>query len=419
MFSHAYRLTSIFSSVAILLAGHGLQLSLLPLRAQDIGWSSAEIGLTGSAYFAGFLVGCYQIPKLVRAVGHIRVFTVLTATMTAALLGISLTNALPMWIVLRLVIGISVSGLYLVLESWLNEEATDEQRGSLLSIYTMIVLASMAAGQVFLNVDVPGGAGVIVIAAMCVALAAIPIGLTRLPHPRQVPPAKMSPLLVLRTSRTAAMAAFVSGLVAGSFYSLGAVYGRQAGLEVGAVSLMIAAGILGGAFFQFPLGRLSDRIDRRYVMLAAMVSGIVVCLVAALVPPAFLPYLFFFFGGSVMPLYALSLALASDHTEASFLEVGTGILLMNASGSIAGPIIAAALMGAFAPEAFFAFCGVTLSLGAAGLAVFILRRDAVDHAEPFTYATTASAQGAIELDPRSEEENPAPAATPNDARTGP
>jgi MFS family permease len=404
MLLHAYRLTSLFSSVALLLAGHGLQLSLLPLRAQDIGWSSAEIGLTGSAYFAGFLVGCYQIPKLVRGVGHIRVFTVLTATMTGALLAISLTDALVMWILLRLVIGISVSGLYLVLESWLNEEAPDEQRGALLSVYTMIVLAAMAAGQAFLNVDVPGGAGTIIIAAMCVALAAIPIGLTRLPHPSQVPPAKMSPLLVLRTSRTAAMAAFVSGLVSGSFYSLGAVYGRQVGLEVGAVSLMIAAGILGGAFFQFPLGRLSDRVDRRFVMFAAMIGGMLVCLVAAVLPPAFLPYLFFFFGGSVMPLYALSLALASDHTESSFLEVGTGILLMNASGSIVGPLVAAAMMGAFAPVAFFIFCGVTLFLGATGLAVFILRRGAPAHGDPFSYATTASAQGAIELDPRSEDE---------------
>lgn len=132
MLSHASRLASLFLSVALLLLGHGLQLSLLPLRAQELGWSSTEIGLTGSAYFAGFLVGCYQIPKLVRRVGHIRVFTVLTATMTAALLAISLTDAFVTWVVLRLVIGISISGLYLVLESWLNEEATNEQRGALL-----------------------------------------------------------------------------------------------------------------------------------------------------------------------------------------------------------------------------------------------------------------------------------------------
>lgn len=395
MLSHASRLASLFLSVALLLLGHGLQLSLLPLRAQELGWSSTEIGLTGSAYFAGFLVGCYQIPKLVRRVGHIRVFTVLTATMTAALLAISLTDAFVTWVVLRLVIGISISGLYLVLESWLNEEATNEQRGALLSVYTMTVLTAMASGQLFLNVEVPGGAATIIIAAMCVAVAAIPIGLTHLPHPSQIPPAKMSPLLVLRTSRTAALSSFVSGLVSGSFYSLGAVYGRQVGLDIGAVSLMIAAGILGGAIIQFPLGRLSDRVDRRYVIFGAMVTGMLVCVAATVVPPVFLPYLFFLFGGSVMPVYALALALASDHTESSFLEVGTGILLMNATGSIIGPILAAALMGAFAPEAFFAFCGVALFLGAAGLSVFILRRDAPQHHVPFNYATTASAQGAL------------------------
>lgn len=405
MLAHASRLAPLLTSVAILLIGHGLQLSFLPLRAADLGWSGAQIGLSSSSYFGGLLLGCYSVPVLVRTVGHIRVFTVLTAIMTAALLSISLLDGVGTWLVLRLVIGWSIAGLYLVIESWLNEEVDNEQRGSLVALYTVTVLLAMAGGQLLLNVAAPGGFQIVIMAALFVVIAAVPVGLTRIPQPDPIPAASFSPLLVLRTSRAAAASSFVSGIVTGCFYGLGPVYGKLVDLDVTAISIIMAAGIVGGAVFLWPVGRLSDIVDRRRVILMVMLGGIAVCALASMASTVYLPFLFFLFGGCVMPIYALSLAHAGDIVETSFLEVGTGILIMNAVGAILGPILVASMMSIWGPAAFFVFCGATLSLGAITVLVLVRQNPATrPNFAPFELATTASAQGAVELDPRSEEE---------------
>jgi MFS family permease len=155
MQKHLFSLYSLFISLAILLVGHGLQLSLMPLRAEALGWTSTQVGWTSAFYFAGFLLGCFTIPPLVKAVGHIRVFTVLTSTMTAALLGLSLTDGLVLWLILRSLTGWSITGIYLIVESWLNEETGNSRRGSMLSAYTITALLSMAGGQLLLNVADP------------------------------------------------------------------------------------------------------------------------------------------------------------------------------------------------------------------------------------------------------------------------
>ena len=405
MVPHGSRVAPLLFSVAILLIGHGLHLSLLPLRAETMGWSSEQIGLSGSFYFGGLLLGCFSVPLLVATMGHIRVFTVLTAITTAALLSISLLDGIAGWLALRLLIGWSIAGLYLIVESWLNNEVENEDRGSLISIYTVTVLVSMAIGQLLLNVAVPGSDRLIVVAALCIALAAVPVGLTRTPQPDPIPVATFSPLLVFNTSRSATISSFVGGVVTGCFYSLGPIYGKDMNLSVTAISIMMATGILGGALFQWPLGRLSDRIDRRRVILAAMTAGIAVSIWILVAPPRYLPHLVFIFGGCVLPLYSLSLAHAADNVENAFLEVGTGILIVNAIGATTGPIIVALAMGAWGAGAFFVFCSITLALGALSTLVFISRRPAMrPNYVPFEPATTAAAQGAIEMDPRSDED---------------
>jgi MFS family permease len=404
MQKHLFSLYSLFISLAILLVGHGLQLSLMPLRAEALGWTSTQVGWTSAFYFAGFLLGCFTIPSLVRAVGHIRVFTVLTSTMTAALLGLSLTDGLVLWLILRSLTGWSITGIYLVVESWLNEVTGNSRRGSMLSAYTITALLSMASGQLLLNVAEPTSHQIVVIAAIWIVLAAVPVGLARVPQPIPVPTATFSPLLVLRKSWAAPVASFVSGLVSGCFYGLGPFYGKTVGLKVSAISLMMAAGILGGVLFQWPLGRTSDFVDRRLVLLGIMLGGFVICALVMVLTVDLLPYLVFLFGGCVMPIYALALAHASDNVEASFLEVGTGILIVHATGAVVGPIVAASLMAIWGPQSFFGFCSVVLALGSIAMFIFVIWRPALrPHFSPFETATTVSAQGAIELDPRSDE----------------
>jgi len=400
------RLSSLLLSVALLLTGHGLQLALVPMRAQINGWTSIEVGYLSSVYFVGFLLGCFSIPRLVARIGHIRTFAVLTSVMTASLLGLSLGDSYLWWMLLRLSSGVAIVGLYLVIESWLNSQVTNEVRGSVLSAYTAIVLAGLAGGQLLLNVAPPEGERLFVIAAMLVVVAALPICLTSSSQPTAIPAARFSPMLVIRTSRAGTTGSFISGCVSGSFYGLGPVYGVQAGMSVGEISLMMALGIVGGALMQLPLGRLSDHIDRRRVICGAMTLGAIMAAVIYVLPQPLTPYLMFLFGACAMPIYALSLAHASDHVEAdTFLEVGTGLLMINAVGSILGPLLTALFMERLGAQSYFIFLSVALIVGAILIAYFIRSRvRSAAHFQEFSPATSASAQGAIQMDPRNEPE---------------
>lgn len=406
MINSIIKVSTLLFGVAILLSGHGLQLAIVPLRAEQAGWTSIENGFLGSAYFAGFLIGCFLIPKLVSRSGHIRVFATLTSIMTAVILGLVLFEDYYYWLLLRLMAGIAISGLYLVVESWLNDQTKNEVRGGVLAIYTIVVLLALALGQLLLNIAPISDDRIIVLSAILITLAAIPICITRSAQPIEIPTASFSPLLVIKTSRAAALGAFVAGLVTSAFYSLGPVYGIETGMDVRQISIMMALGILGGVVSQFPLGRYSDGKDRRVVLLAAMTAGAVVAFISWLFKFDNAAFTMLFLGIFMMPIYALSLAQASDNVEnSSFLEVGTGLLVVNAVGSIIGPLVAAQGMQNFGPQSFFLFIAVVLVLGAVGTLFFIWSRvPDLEHFDEFNLATTASAQGAIQMDPRAEDE---------------
>ena len=388
--------------MAILLIGHGLQLAYVPLRTELLGWSNMAAGVLGSTYFAGFLAGCFLIPKLVSKTGHVRTFATLSALGTASILGLALSEQFEIWLLLRFVVGVSIAGLYLVIESWFNELVANEVRGGVLAIYTIIVLASMAIDQLLVNIAPIQGEVLIIISAIFFVAAAIPVCITHTAQPAQNPTASFSPFLVLRTSRAATVGALVSGMVTGTFYSIGPVYGLQIGLEIREISAMMALGILGGAATQLPLGRLSDNVDRRLVIFAIMAMGSIVAMLAVLVATGFVPFMMIVFGGCTMPIYALSLAHASDNSKSSsFLEIGTGLLIVHAGGAIIGPLVAALAMSILGPEAFFAFNGFILLLGGAVVLYLIqLRSAGRKHFSEFEMATTVGAQGAFHLDPR-------------------
>ncbi|GAB5498373.1 MAG: MFS transporter [Pseudohongiellaceae bacterium] len=406
MFASITRLSSLLIGVALLLTGHGLQLALIPLRAQINGWTSVEVGYLSAVYFTGFIVGCFSIPRLVARIGHVRTFSTLTAAMTAALLSLSFGDNIYLWLALRFIVGVTIVGLYLVIESWLNSLISNEVRGGVLAAYTVVVLAGLALGQLLLNAAPPEGDRLFVIAAMLVVLAAIPICVTRTKQPAEIPSARFSPMLVIRTSRAATLGAFISGAVTGTYYGLGPVYGLQIELSISQISMMMALGIIGGALMQLPLGRLSDSIDRRKVLFIAMLCGAAVAAAGTTLNRDMIPYVMLVFGGFAMPIYALSLAQASDHAEPeSFLEIGTGLLMINATGSIIGPLVISRFMDSLGPSFYFAALAAILLLGAVLILVFIRSRDRVaEHHTDFTVATSAVGQAALQMDPRTDEE---------------
>ena len=419
MIASLFKLSSLLLGVALLLTGHGLQLALAPLRSELMGWSPTQIGFLSSLYFCGFIAGCFTIPGLVGRIGHIRTFACLVIILTASILTLPIAGFYPAWMVLRFLTGIAIAGLYLVIESWLNEQASPDSRGSVLASYTVIVMVGLACGQLLINVAALDGDRLFMLSAILIVLAGLPVCLTRAAHPKAIPTATFSPMLVVRTSRAATTGSFIAGMVAGSVYGLGPVYGLQSNLEVLTISIMMFLTIAGGALSQFPLGRLSDKLDRRYVIMCCMVSGALIASLALILPSSLIPFVMFAFGACALPIYAVSLALANDNAkEGKFIELGTGLLMINACGSIIGPMIASQLMSRFGPQLFFGYLMVVLIVGSLLILFMIRTKEASENQGDFTLATTAAAQGSFQLDPRVEADEPEVSDDENDRDIG-
>ncbi|MFV8819984.1 MFS transporter [Haliea sp. E17] len=404
---------SLLFSTALLLLGHGMQLTLLPLRADAIGMGEVLIGLSASCYFAGFVVGCIIVPRIIARVGHIRCFAALAAIMIVAVLALELLDHWAFWLVLRLATGIAISGLYSVIESWLNSQASRQNRGQILAVYTFITLISMAAGQLLINIGPASAPEPFILAALFMALAIVPIGLTRRIAPTAVATTRASFRKLYRRSHSAFAGAVLSGAVTGSFWSLGAVFARQADASQLAVTAFMTSAIIGGALFQYPIGLLSDRRDRRQILvllaLANSVASIAVALSAG--HAAFL-FTVVLFGATIMPMYAVSLATAADVSSSEeFVEIGTSVLLLNGCGAILAPIILGQCMAIWgANSLFWGFAVVCLVF--AGLFLKFMREPrAVSTGEQTHFAAAASeaAPASFELDPRGEAEDTAAA----------
>jgi len=399
--------TSLLLSTALLLIGQGMQLTLVPLRASDNGLSDFMIGLSASCYFLGFIVGCIGVPATIARAGHIRSFSVLTAVMISAVLCLEMLEGWPFLLVLRFLIGVAISGLYTVSESWLNSQATAESRGRILSIYTFILLLSMALGQALINVGPVASATPFMLAAVFLALAIIPVGLTRRMAPAPLESRRIRFNLLYQRSRTAFAGALLSGLVVGSFWSLGAVFARANGASLSQISWFVSAAILGGALLQYPIGLLSDRVDRRRVMFMLCLGGAAtsVAVATSTGQPWHLPTVFMF-GAMVMPIYAISLATAADVAQSDeFVEIGTSVLLLNSVGAVSAPLFLGKFMGLLGPPMLFWSFALLCLLFAAYVARQLREERAITVAEqlPFTAASPDVAPASFDLDPRAEE----------------
>ena len=400
--------SSLLFTTAFLLSGHGLHMTFLPLRASEIGLSQTLIGLSGSAYFAGFLTGALMIPPIIARVGHIRSFTALLAIFLSSFLFLSLVDEGIFWVLVRFVLGAVMCGSYTVIESWLAEQSDSSRHGRVLSVYTAIVLISMAVGQYLLGLTEANPLYPFILVSLLVGLAIVPVSLTRSLAPAPVPATRCDFFKLYRRSHTAFAGALGSGVVMGSFWGLGAIYALAQTKDPSFVPAFIAANIIGGALAQYPIGMASDRVDRRYVLAAlCAASGASAFGLMLAMSPEELLLGSFAFGAVANSLYAVSLAKAADNSKREeFVTIGSSVLLLNALGSASAALVVGWAMRSLGDGALFAFVGVASLVTGVFIILQPPGRTAVTIEEQgaFIPATSAMAPAAFDQDPRSDEE---------------
>ena len=373
MYSTLRPIFSLLLGLFFLIVGHGLQLTLIPLRAEAEGWSAFQIGAIGSAYYVGFVAGCIGGPYLILRAGHIRAFMALASLLAAAMVAHPLWVAFAPWIVLRIVLGAALAGLYMIIESWLNDRASNENRGLIMSLYIMVNYGALAVGQFLVTRYSPMEFSLFAIATVAIALASVPLALTRQAQPAPVALVRFRPLALYRASPVGLIGVCASGLANGAYWSLGAVAAVGHGLTSRDAALFMTIATAAGALGQWPVGRLSDRIDRRLVLAALLAGAVVFGLILALLP---LPgkawfVLAAFYGFSVAPIYSIAAAHAYDYAaKGTMVETAAGLFIASASGSIIGPLIASTMMEHFGAPTLFLY---TATVYAALIAYIVVR----------------------------------------------
>lgn len=359
--------------ITLLMLGNGLQGSLLSLRATIEGFPTTVTGLLMSGYYMGFLVGSTATPRILQRVGHIRVFAALASVLSTAVL-LHAVFVTPMsWAAMRLISGFCIAGLYVVSESWLNDCATAETRGQILSVYMVLLMGGMAAGQLLLNLADPRGFELFILISVLVSLALVPILLTVAPAPRFDAPAKLGLAELYRISPLGVFGCLATGLSNGAVAGMGAVYASALGLSVGGVSAFMGSVFLGAVVLQWPIGRLSDRFDRRRVItLTTLLAAAAAFALAVLpgLPAGAMLALAGLFGGLSFPLYALCVAHANDYLEPEqMVAASAGLVLAGGLGALAGPAAVSAVMSAIGPAGFF-WCLAAVHLGIGVFAIW-------------------------------------------------
>ena len=329
--------------VAFLLAGNGLQFTLLPLRGAAEGFGSFSLGVIGSAYYLGFVAGCLLAPYAILSAGHIRAFTAMVALAVTIALAYVMAANVYAWVIFRLINGFCLAGIYLVIESWLNDRATNQTRGLVMSAYVMVNFGAFTVGQLLVTLYPIEQASSFMIAAMLASLAIIPVALTRSAQPAPIAIVSFKPVHLFHAAPVGLVASLMVGVANGAFWGLGPISAAGSGMDVRDVALFMSAATLAGAVAQWPVGRLSDRIDRRLVLLAlligAAVTGVLIWLLAA--SGLLLMVFGLLFGALALPCYSLAAAHAYDKTPNSELvPTAATILLANALGAVIGPILA-------------------------------------------------------------------------------
>ncbi len=376
MQSHLRPIASLLLAVAFLLAGNGLQFTLLPLRGHADGLGDFALGVIGSAYYIGFVSGCLLAPRLIVRAGHIRAFAAMAALAVVIALAYALNTDVIAWTLFRLVNGFCLAGIYLVIESWLNDRASNHNRGMVMSAYVFVNFLAFTVGQLMVTLYPIREDGNFILAAMLLSFAILPVALTRSAQPAPITIVIFRPMQLYRAAPVGLVGCLMVGMANGSFLGLGPLSAAGNGLSVGKVALFMSGATLAGALVQWPVGRLSDRLDRRIVLFALLVGAAVTGVLLWMFARNGWLLLTFgvLFGALALPCYSLAAAHAYDKTAPSdMVPTAATILLANAVGAAIGPLLASLVMAALGPRALFLFTAAAQGL----LAVYVFYRTKV------------------------------------------
>ncbi len=380
--------------MGLLMVGNGLQGTILGVRGEIEGFSTLQMSIIMSGYFVGFLGGSRMTPEMIRRVGHVRVFAALASLISAVMILYPAVANPFAWTVGRVIIGFCFSGVYVTAESWLNNSADNEHRGQALSLYMIVQMMGIVAAQALLLVGDPAGYLTFVIASVLVSVSFAPILLSITPTPAFDSTKPMSLRRLFNISPLGCVGMFLLGGVFSAQFGMGAVFAAQAGLTLAQISIFVAAFYVGAMVLQYPLGWLSDRMDRRrLILIVAFIGG--VGAIAGLMfgmQYSVLLSVAFLIGGMSNPLYSLLLAHTNDYLELDDMAAASGgMVFINGMGAIAGPLITGWLMGpaVFGPLGFFLFLAVLLFLIAVYAAYRTTQRAAIAVEDTGAYAAVS------------------------------
>ncbi len=348
---------SLLLGTLFLFLGNGLQGLLLPVRGTAEGYPTTILGLIGTSWAAGFVLGCFFAPNVVKRIGHVRAFSVFSSLIAIVALTTGILIDPTWWLILRALTGFATAGTSMIIESWLNERATNESRGVIFSLYIAITLFGVVGGQMMIPFGDTSTSTLFMICGILYCVAMLPTLLSKAATPQPLKQVQLDLRGLYRNSPVSFLGILLVGIANGAFGTLGAVFGRQAGLSDSTVAAMMSVAIFAGAVMQLPAGRLSDRIDRRYVLAALAAVGALAGLLIFLVEPTqvwIVLTLIAIYGAAANALYPIAVSHANDFATAEdFVKVSGGLLLLYGIGTIIGPTIGGPVMSATGPYGLF------------------------------------------------------------------
>jgi MFS family permease len=365
--------------VMMLMVGNGVQGTLLGIRGDVAGFSTFQLSIVMSAYFVGFLFGSMQAPRMIRRVGHVRVFAALGSLISAILVLYPVAPDWVAWTALRVIAGFCFSGIYITAESWLNNTATNETRGQTLSAYMIVQMLGIIVSQILMNLPDASGFALFIIPSVLVSLAFMPMLLAATPAPTFGETRRFGFRELFRISPLGCVGMLLTGGVFSAMFGMASVWGSAVGLTVREISMFVGALYVGGLVLQYPIGWASDRMDRRKLIMGLSFIGAFGMTLAGFTDPPFWLLLIaaLLLGGVTNPIYALLIAYTNDFLNREDMAgASAGLIFLNGFGAIFGPLITGWMMETVGPGGFFLFIAV-LFLALGGYAVWRMSRRVV------------------------------------------